>query len=80
MGGGGRRCGPASPAVARAPAALLADGTRPRTDACELRLCEGRWIYVSTGRWWGAYMSRRRRRGCAVPFLSRSIRVGHSVY
>jgi hypothetical protein len=79
MGGGGRRCGPASPAVARAPAALLADGTRPRTGACELRLCEGRWIYVSTGRWWGAYRSRRRRRrrrGCAVPFLSRPITSG----
>lgn len=43
MGGGGRRCGPAGPAAARAPAALLADGTRPRTGC--VGLCEGRSIY-----------------------------------
>lgn len=41
MGGGGRRCGPAGPAAARAPAALLADGTRPRTGVCDFARGDG---------------------------------------
>jgi hypothetical protein len=52
MGGGGRRCGPAGPATARAPAALLADGTSPRTGAAVREKMDD-WIYVSASRWCG---------------------------